>query len=733
MPSLHHPRLPLTAVFTRIFILLIPLFLTLFTFIKMIEAPPVQAMAVNCSNSSWSVGTEADFNDAISCFNGKTSAGNYAISFTQVISLTDDTTVIDNDRVGVNLVIDGDGFALDGQDLSNVQPIYIGFDTAVTLQNITIMRGHDSSGGGVVNTGFLTIQNSIIRDNTADNHSGGIDNHGVLTITHSTISGNDGGHFGGGISSSLSAELIIEHSTISNNSVTSNGGGIDNDGTLTIRNSTINGNSANSGGGIFIGGGNTTIQNSTVSGNNGLMGSAINLEGNATIQNSTISGNGGAVALHHNVSPMIQMDNNIISNPTATANCSRLFPSNGYNIDSDGSCEFSNTGDISNQDPLLGPLQDNGGATFTHALLEGSPAINAGSTTLTEDQRGIVRPQNGGDDIGAFEWEFDCTEQPWIVATEASLSDAINCYNDKSIVATYTISLTEGISLTTSPSSINNNTSGVELLIEGNDFAVDGQYLADVRPFHIAANTIVTIQNISIMRGDLSATLNGGGILNEGTLTVNNSHIKDNSADSGGGIYNNSTLELNNSTLSNNVTLNEGGGLFSGNSGLVTIQNSTFSENTAVGGGGAIYNLRTFTIRNSTIANNSAMTGGGIENAGGTLTVDNTIVANSLSGNDCSGTLTSNGYNLDSDGTCNFNGTGDISNQDPLLGPLQDNGGDTWTHTLLEDSPAIDAGNSLLTEDQRGELRPQGSNPDIGAIEVEATEFKIFMPLLHSP
>jgi len=95
------------------------------------------------------------------------------------------------------------------------------------------------------------------------------------------------------------------------------------------------------------------------------------------------------------------------------------MPSEGYNLDSDGTCGFSHPTDLSGVDPMLGPLQDNGGPTPTHALLPGSPAINAipvedctydddgdpgtPEVPLTTDQRGVRRPQGGRCDIGAYE------------------------------------------------------------------------------------------------------------------------------------------------------------------------------------------------------------------------------------------------------------------------------------------------------------------------------------------
>jgi hypothetical protein len=91
--------------------------------------------------------------------------------------------------------------------------------------------------------------------------------------------------------------------------------------------------------------------------------------------------------------------------------------------------------------------------------------------------------------------------------------------------------------------------------------------------------------------------------------------------------------------------------------------------------------------------------------------------------------MTSKGYNLSSDNTCNFNNTGDLNNADPLLGPLQNNGGPTQTEALLPGSPALDAGNPsgctdgqghLLKTDQRG--KPRHDKEDAGGCDMGAYE-----------
>jgi len=160
------------------------------------------------------------------------------------------------------------------------------------------------------------------------------------------------------------------------------------------------------------------------------------------------------------------------------------------------------------------------------------------------------------------------------------------------------------------------------------------------------------------------------------------------------------------------------------NNGTLTINNSTISGNQGLYGGG-IDNYGTLKINNSTISGNRAKVGGGIS---GPATLQNSIVANNSGGN-CSGPITSKGYNLSSDGSCSLNGPGDMQNTDPLLGPLQNNGGPTQTQALLPGSRAIDAGNPsdctdgqghLLKTDQRGMPRP--NKEDTGGCDMGAYE-----------
>ena len=283
------------------------------------------------------------------------------------------------------------------------------------------------------------------------------------------------------------------------------------------------------------------------------------------------------------------------------------------------------------------------------------------------------------------------------------------------------------------------------------------------RVFYINSGKTVTISGLTITNGNVSND-DGGGIFNDhATLTVNNCTVSGNSAFDAGGIYNDgtnggsATLTVNNCTLSGNSATaadNGGGGIFNdgtgGGSATLTINNSTLSGNSAPGAaGGGIFNFgedgrATLTVNNSTLSGDSDR---GIFNDGftgrATLTIGSTIINDASGGNifNFAGTVTSQGYNLSSDvgvinvvgGTGALNATGDQINTDPMLGPLQDNGGPTFTHALLGGSLAIDKGKNFTTAttDQRGTgfartvnlgfPEPTGGDgTDIGAFEVQA-------------
>ncbi len=260
----------------------------------------------------------------------------------------------------------------------------------------------------------------------------------------------------------------------------------------------------------------------------------------------------------------------------------------------------------------------------------------------------------------------------------------------------------------------------------------------------------------------------GGGIFTEdgGTVNISNSTFTNNSAPNGGGLYNNgSTVNISTSTFASNSAPNAhgGGGLDNVGGGTVNISSSTFTNNSAsnssAGGGGLLNSEGTMSVSSSTFTNNSAFSfggggglmnfsgtmsisgstvadnsssagGGGLFNYTGTLSITGSIVADNSNGN-CYGSLTDQGYDLSSDSSCRFTGTGSLQNTDPKLDPngLGNNGGPTQTLALLDGSPAINkipSGSFCPSTDQRGISRPQGPACDIGSFE-----FRV--PVLNLP
>jgi hypothetical protein len=241
-------------------------------------------------------------------------------------------------------------------------------------------------------------------------------------------------------------------------------------------------------------------------------------------------------------------------------------------------------------------------------------------------------------------------------------------------------------------------------------------------------NTSLTMWDSVISNNTTSTT--GGGLYASGTTFINNVTLSGNSGASGAGIYNSNALVISHSTFDANTASNQGGGIWSsGTNATLTLVNTTISGNSATNSGGGVYNGKTATLVNATIAGNTANQGGGIFRGTGTVTTTllNTIVAgNTATGTnpnpDISGAITSSGYNIIGNTTGNSGWIGtDQQNVNPLLNPLNSNGGPTQTMSLQVGSLAINAG--LATNapvlDQRGYARD--GSIDIGAFEYNGT------------
>jgi len=269
-------------------------------------------------------------------------------------------------------------------------------DASVVLQDMTIRRGspslQDEGGGGIMNRGTLRLEGCVVSGNAA-NDGAGIYNRGDLTLVNSTVRDN----FADGL-----APPGYECGS---------GGGIkSSQGTLTLINSTISGNRAGSkgrggGGGVFVSCACTAeFVNSTISGNKAQDdGGGVAVMGTLQMTNCTVSRNttrlkGGGVYVRGRAS---YVNTIIADNMAKTDRDCAIGGQGGYkgkgaigtssnSLVETGGCDAPYTGD-----PLLGPLDDNGGPTQTHSLLPGSPAIDAVSAiscALATDQRGAPRP-----------------------------------------------------------------------------------------------------------------------------------------------------------------------------------------------------------------------------------------------------------------------------------------------------------------------------------------------------
>ncbi|MGH8591832.1 MAG: choice-of-anchor Q domain-containing protein [Gammaproteobacteria bacterium] len=347
---------------------------------------------------------------------------------------TQPLTLIDNSTYGPTglpvvtsvIVIDGNGSTIGRVPATpEFRILAIGSGGDLTLQETSVTGGVIPSGslyengGGIINYGTLALTACTVSDNFAYNGGGGVHSSGVSTLTHSTVS-NNMAMVSGGVSNH--GVLTLANSTISGNFANSRGGGVFNNvyAMMTVTNSTISGNTAYNDGGGVLNSGILHLSSSTVSGNSagpdsdsgyggylGKGGGVFNSYGTLTLVQTLVSGNSASL-----------QDPEVYS---YSGESPATIITDGFNLfGHDGSAGIGGfvpgVTDIvptlpltAILDPLLG---DNGGRTRTHALVAGSPAIDAvpaASCATTGDQSGIMRPQDGdGDtvadcDIGALE------------------------------------------------------------------------------------------------------------------------------------------------------------------------------------------------------------------------------------------------------------------------------------------------------------------------------------------
>lgn len=289
----------------------------------------------------------------------------------------------------------------------------------LTLADVQISNNSTKGdGGGLYNAGPVTSNTIVVSENSAGKNGGGIYNEGDSVIEDSTIADNSA-EGGGGIfaTGNPATSLKINGTTLSGNTAIGGGAISGRVVTIALTNSTLSGNiGADVGGGVYSNGKvqlvNCSVVDNEASGAEQFGGAGVNVfnSGNVsvTLVNTLLSGN-----LAGPEEGSREANCGCTGNQTGCVEgMTRKVVTEGHNLSDDPSCNLDETGDLDDVvDAGIGPLQDNGGPTLTHALREGSPAIDAGDDDVcpNNDQRGGIRPADGNEDgtfvcdIGAYE------------------------------------------------------------------------------------------------------------------------------------------------------------------------------------------------------------------------------------------------------------------------------------------------------------------------------------------
>jgi predicted outer membrane repeat protein len=653
-----------------------------------------------------------------------------------------------------------------GGAIAGLSPFY-----SSTVTGSTFSHNRAVSGGAIAfptepprSNLFATVADCRFTHNSATNGGalygsvdlGGAGSTDLVAVTASSFTHNSATNDGGAIdiaapasaSSSSAFEITTDNCAFAGNRAGGNGGAIANSDTLAVSRSTFAGNSAADGGAVYDGLGHgfspsaapAQVVNSTFTQNSATLGGAVYGSSPAGASNglqisfSTLAGNqvtpaghGGGVYGPANgfVSNIVAGNTRGASSDDISGGVGGLFA--GYNLVGDGTGSNLVNGAnhnivgtaMSPVDPLLGPLQDNGGPTFTLALLPGSPALDAGGSSDPSlhvpgtDQRGYLRVFNGQPDIGAF--EFQPLTLAYTVTTLAdsgpgSLRDAITraeatpAYRSTiAFTVTGTIDLLSALPSLTAGLVIQGP--GASLLTVQRDAAVTTPQFSD---FVVAPGAAVEISGLTIRGGRQTGTGGqGGGIFNAGTLRLSACTLTGNQATAGGGIYDSFGASL--TAEGCTVTANQagsvgGGGIYADNGGTVTVSGSTVSGNLSGGAGGglALYNLRT-TLRDSTVSDNQAVTsvfnvaGAGIANASA-LTIANSTVSGNSALPDSSNRYNGEGGGVYNTGALTIDGSTFMGNTAGLGGALF-----TATAGLPNSAGATVAGSTFANNSATGD------------------------------
>ena len=376
---------------------------------------------------------------------GTTTIQNLTISGGSTTGSSGGGLLADNDITLTNSTVSGNSAGFYGGGLRAFNDI--------TLTNSTVSgNGAGRGGGGLYADNDIILTNSTVSGNGAGRDGGGLYADNDIILTNSTVSGNSAGFYGGGLLADN--DIALTNSTVSGNSAGRDGGGLLADNDITLTNSTVSGNSAGFYGGGLLAFNDIILTNSTVSGNSASRGGGLRAFNDITLTNSTIAfnvadadnnGTGDGGGIFKSGTGTATINNSIIAQnqdlggeaPDLSGTFDTIQSSLIGNIT--GATITTSTNNIIGLDPQLAPLANNGGTTQTHALLAGSPAINAGgATTLTTDQRGFARIVGGIVDMGAFEFDV-IPSTPTSTTTPTSTSSGLD---------TLTFNITNNLSTT---------------------------------------------------------------------------------------------------------------------------------------------------------------------------------------------------------------------------------------------------------------------------------------------
>jgi Ca2+-binding RTX toxin-like protein len=707
--------------------------------------PAGSTLTIDSSGSTTSISTNVAGADGGGVWNG----GDLTIS--------GGTTLIDGNAAGS----DGGGLYLDSTSTHAISDVTISDNTAseganpgggggifnngtmLSLDGTVTIDGNAAdgtlgSGGGIFNNtgGTLTLNGTTITSNTANRAGGGIeDNSGAglgLTLTNVTLDDNSAGvdigdgaaanpGNGGGLHVSNGGNVNITGGTVNSNVAASEGGGLWNStGTMTIVDVQIDSNVAsgdaadNGGGGIFNAGGTvttdatTTITNNDADGILGSGGGVFNDGGSFTATGTLISGNDAERA--------------------------------GGGIETNGGTVVLNAVTLTNNDALGTDVTAAGNGGGLHTTGAGDVTINTSSViqgnTAAEEGGGLWNSATGSLTLDAQ------NSDDILIDNNTAAGDGVNqggggLFNDGGTVIITGTDNDNTILITNNDATGATNGSGGGILSVGGTVDGDG-----------AGGPIGNI----LIDGN-TAVLGGGGVLvTGGTLVLENSLITNNSvsAGDGGGVQvTGGTVDIDATTIYLNSASGQGGGLWNSD-GTVTLTNTTITTNSAGTDGGGIYGSGTGLVDTDSVTitlNTAGGSGAGIFSAvPGSVSIENTIVAQNPGG----GTEDNLGGGADAIASEDFNLIGDaddgtladphtetIFDGDALLAPigpppLGENGNPNEvnsvvipTHLPSAGSPAIGTGKTDLGVDQRDVVRPQASQDDIGAVEVNLNGFVV--------